>query len=68
MNAPGEIPDRLTESLEVVEPRFTFVATPVVLPWVAEIATARFCTSRDGVESISTESVNIPAVAEKLAG
>ena len=68
MNAPGEMPERLTESLEVVEPRFTFVAIPVVLAWLAEIATARFCTNNDGVESISTESVYMPTVAEKSAG
>tara|TARA_B100000123_G_scaffold267108_1_gene240066 strand:+ start:874 stop:1098 length:225 start_codon:yes stop_codon:yes gene_type:complete len=68
MKDPGDIPDRLTELLEVVEPRLAGVGAPMVLPWLAEISTARFCTNSEGVASISTESVYMPALAVKLAG
>ena len=54
---PGEIPERETESVEAVEPRLIFVVKPSAPFCDAVSQIARFCTNKDGSDSMFTESV-----------
>ena len=68
INSPGETPERLIESLDVVDPKLILVAIPLSPFCTALRLIAKFCTSSDGVESTVTESVYSPLTAVKLAG